>query len=239
MILKRLSINFKKQDWFSVAVELCIVILGIYLGFQVTAWHSNQQAKVAESRLLMRLGEDLSNLQSQNTKVSERLDEQLKKVELALEFTRNADSWQSDHITWRKYLRPVMGYPDPVAELPVYEEIVATAQLSSIQNQSFRTALTRFAHQLDNTSDANKAFTTLYGSAYQNIFNHLVDVQEFPALVEQTQESRRMQLVRDLHTVKNTLTLVRIYTVQIVNQIKELRASLSQPIAAQQNELAE
>ena len=39
MILRRLSDAFRKQDWFTVAVEILIVLLGVFLGLQVNNWN--------------------------------------------------------------------------------------------------------------------------------------------------------------------------------------------------------
>jgi len=227
LILRRFVNNIKKQDWFSVLLELVIVILGIYLGFQVTEWQANHEAEVAESRLLLRLGEDLKNLESENNKVIVALSKQLNRFEATLDFARNPDSWKRDYTFWRKQLQPIMGYPAPVVKLPVYEEIVATAQLSNIKNHSFRSALTRFSHKLNNTDKSNGEFLTLYGSAYQNIFNHLVDLQEFPERISGSNEDARAQLMRDLHTMKNTISLLRIFTKSITKQAKELRIELA------------
>ena len=40
MILRRLTDSFRKQDWFTVAVETLIVVLGVFLGLQVNNWNA-------------------------------------------------------------------------------------------------------------------------------------------------------------------------------------------------------
>lgn len=47
MILRRLTDALRNQDWFTVAVELLIVVLGVFLGLQVNNWN---EARVAEQR---------------------------------------------------------------------------------------------------------------------------------------------------------------------------------------------
>ena len=47
MILRRITEAFRKQDWFTVAVETLIVVLGVFLGIQLGNWgtwpcHSRQ-----------------------------------------------------------------------------------------------------------------------------------------------------------------------------------------------------
>jgi len=39
MILQRISTAIRQQNWFAVALEFVIVIAGVVIGFQVTAWN--------------------------------------------------------------------------------------------------------------------------------------------------------------------------------------------------------
>lgn len=46
MIFRRITANFRKQDWTAVAVELVIVVLGVFIGLQAQEWaaaHAEQQ----------------------------------------------------------------------------------------------------------------------------------------------------------------------------------------------------
>ncbi|MAL10117.1 MAG: hypothetical protein CMF74_10695 [Maricaulis sp.] len=47
MILARISRAIREQNWFAVAIEFVIVILGVVIGFQVTAWNA---ARASEAR---------------------------------------------------------------------------------------------------------------------------------------------------------------------------------------------
>lgn len=46
MILRRITANFRRQDWTAVVVELLIVVLGVFIGLQAQEWataHAEQQ----------------------------------------------------------------------------------------------------------------------------------------------------------------------------------------------------
>ena len=45
MILRRLTDAFRKQDWFTVAVETLIVVLGVFLGIQLGNWNEARVEK--------------------------------------------------------------------------------------------------------------------------------------------------------------------------------------------------
>jgi len=52
-ILGRLSQAVREQNWFAVALEVLIVVLGVVIGFQVTAW-GNERAERAQEQVLLR-----------------------------------------------------------------------------------------------------------------------------------------------------------------------------------------
>ncbi len=58
MILRRISDAFRKQDWFTVAVETLIVVLGVFLGLQVNNWNAAHARHVQEQVYLERLADD-------------------------------------------------------------------------------------------------------------------------------------------------------------------------------------
>ena len=43
MILRRLAEGVRQQDWFTVVVEVLIVVVGIFLGLQVDDWNEGRQ----------------------------------------------------------------------------------------------------------------------------------------------------------------------------------------------------
>ncbi len=58
-ILGRLSDAVREQNWFAVALELLIVIFGVVIGFQITAWGQTRADRDREQGYLERIHEDL------------------------------------------------------------------------------------------------------------------------------------------------------------------------------------
>lgn len=59
MILRRIAHAVRQQQWTSVLIELVIVILGVFLGFQVSDWANERANRSAEVRHLEEIAEDL------------------------------------------------------------------------------------------------------------------------------------------------------------------------------------
>jgi len=59
MILRRLTANLRAQNWTGVAIELAIVIVGVFIGLQAANWnqerHQRQETKVLLSQLQVEL----------------------------------------------------------------------------------------------------------------------------------------------------------------------------------------
>lgn len=59
MIQRRITDAFQKQDWFTVAVETLIVVLGVFLGLQVNNWNEARAERAREVVHLANLAEDV------------------------------------------------------------------------------------------------------------------------------------------------------------------------------------
>lgn len=79
-ILGRLARAVREQNWFAVFLEFAIVVLGVVIGFQVTAWGDERAAREQEQALLAGLKVEflqvLVDLQRQ-VEVHERVQEAL------------------------------------------------------------------------------------------------------------------------------------------------------------------
>lgn len=59
MILRRIAHHLRQQQWTAVLIELVILVLGVFLGFQVTDWANERADRAAEARHLEEIAEDL------------------------------------------------------------------------------------------------------------------------------------------------------------------------------------
>ena len=59
MILSRIARHMKQQHWTAVFIELVIVILGVFIGLQVSNWNEQRQDRGLEKQYLQRLHVDI------------------------------------------------------------------------------------------------------------------------------------------------------------------------------------
>jgi hypothetical protein len=61
MILRSITKHVKEQNWFAVALDFCIVVIGILMAFQITEWNEARSKQSLKSYYLQRLESDLSS----------------------------------------------------------------------------------------------------------------------------------------------------------------------------------
>ena len=61
MLLRRFTQHIKEQNWFAVGLDVLVVIVGIFLGMQVTEWNDAINDRDVEQVYLKRLMADAEN----------------------------------------------------------------------------------------------------------------------------------------------------------------------------------
>ena len=164
MILRRLTRHVKDQNWFAVALDFCIVVLGILIAFQITSWNEARQDRRDEQRYLAELLRDM------NVNMARTREHQLSTlqrlavaekilVEIDLEYDRPqfwpeiADEASPDP--------EFIGYPYAALTTSVYlvaadstfEELIQTGRIGVISNRELVSELTEFYNEIEQYSN--------------------------------------------------------------------------------------
>ena len=145
MILQRLATSIRKQDWFTVAIETLIVVLGVFIGLQVNNWNAARADRAEERQLLGRLGDEVHTLldiqKSESAYHSPRYDAMLEIHPLLFDETpQRALSDVECHLIALSHWLPA-----PSDELPTLEEAIATGRIGLITDESVKANLRDFA----------------------------------------------------------------------------------------------
>ena len=88
MILRRLAQNLKQQHWTAIGIELAIVVLGVFIGMQVSNWNEERRDRALERQYLERLREDFASSVSRAQDSIEAMESQGRKATLMLDSLR-------------------------------------------------------------------------------------------------------------------------------------------------------
>jgi len=136
MILRRLVAHLGQQNWTAVAIELLIVILGVFLGMQVSNWNqdrtTNQQAAVFTEHLKADLREEDWRYQLMITYYGEVRTNAERAVD-ALDGTAPL----ADEALLVSAYRATQ-YKQGLRRRSTYDELISTGTIGLIRDQSLR-----------------------------------------------------------------------------------------------------
>jgi hypothetical protein len=61
MILRRLTENLRAQNWTAITIEFVIVVIGVFVGTQVSNWNQERLGKLATNKMLDQLRPEIQN----------------------------------------------------------------------------------------------------------------------------------------------------------------------------------
>jgi hypothetical protein len=61
MILRRLTENLRAQNWTAITIEFVIVVIGVFVGTQVSNWNQGRLEKLATNKMLAQLRPEIQN----------------------------------------------------------------------------------------------------------------------------------------------------------------------------------
>ena len=154
MILRRISRHVREQNWFAVVIDTLIVIVGVVVGFQVTAW-GNERANRAEEQDLLR------GLQAEFTEVLADLDVQIGKhrrierdVATILDALAEAERSGARFATVAETTLAWALVPTTTQfSQGVLDGMLTTGRLGLIRDQELRTALSEWAGVLADVTE--------------------------------------------------------------------------------------
>ncbi|MEE2526596.1 hypothetical protein V0U79_09475 [Hyphobacterium sp. HN65] len=178
MILSRLSQALRTQNWLAVALEFAIVVLGVYLAFQLATWSEARQQDAEATRLQEQL----------EIEVSAAVDE----IESWIAYRTEAVSELHDAILTIQSNDPERGLSEQECEaiwgshiviwndvrLVTLDEIIATGRLSILPDTRLRRALLEYRNE-NSIGNSRRAFIAADLSNVVDTF-----AEEMPRFIE-------------------------------------------------------
>ena len=192
-LLGRLSKALREQNWTAVAVELVIVVVGVVIGFQVTAWGQERANHDKEQTYLRQLAADLA--ETERLIVREDSSRYARTFPSARKLLRSfghdpkppADSilvWFPR--VWRiGFLRPVLG---------TASSLVSSGNIDLIRDDSLRSAIITYLDLNEQLMEEQRLLRDNVEAAGQRITRR-VDLSEYALLTasDSAREARSQQ----------------------------------------------
>lgn len=164
MILRRLATAFRKQDWFTVAVETLIVVFGVFIGLQVNNWNEARQDQAVAAQFELSLITDAEIILSDaQAKIAFMEDAFEAMTELQDLFSQKDAAFDEAEIMDR--LPFALNLPSHPDRAPSIIEAVANRDLRLVRNEDLRLAILNWDRLLQAsavTQQARREYTRAY-----------------------------------------------------------------------------
>lgn len=144
MLLRQISNNLKSQNWTAVWLDLAIVVLGIFLGLQVSQWYERQQEREMESSILERLNVEFEARSTEAAGAIQFHQDEINSLNLILQSLKAGSIDDSKNSQFRDGLQSAMSYDVGPSRSGTYIEILSSGQFRLLRDQQLRSALSSY-----------------------------------------------------------------------------------------------
>lgn len=149
MILRRVIKHVRNQEWTAIAIDLLIVVVGVYIGIQAQAWNAERENRKIEHQYLLNLHDEILNMIDSDSDRVANIKGQLDALtavmtqlagpgeEMRLS-KEHCNAISASHIYFGKVFVP-----------PTIEELLSTGRLQLIRNNALRSEMVSFSQAVE------------------------------------------------------------------------------------------
>lgn len=140
MLLRSLTKHVRDQNWFAVALDFFIVVLGILLAFQITNWSEARSDRAQEQQIIERLYTDFEKLGRDASTSVELMEPIVDEIEPIKQLIINGSN-KTDLQRLQEFYDSSFGFPSVVGLSDAYEQLVSSGDMNLLLNDELRSAL--------------------------------------------------------------------------------------------------
>jgi hypothetical protein len=156
VLLRRITEHVKAQNWTAVALDFLIVVVGVFIGIQVSNWNGNQADERAYQDAMHRLaGESAETLRSVE-EVRTNINAMLSDVQPAIDVLRNCRINADAEAIVNRGLNTIRSSRALGASTIAIDQLVDDQRLLNQQGDAERVALRQYytnLHELNSTAE--------------------------------------------------------------------------------------
>lgn len=154
MLLRSLTRHVKNQNWFAVWLDFVIVVVGVFVGIQVSNWNDSVRLQALEQSYLSRLAADLANSKTDFEIEVRFADESRSKISQFLEAIHNPSTSDEDLVRFAGfYFTDGIFLADFRPSQATFDDLKATGNLEIIRDLQLREALIALHYWYDDSVD--------------------------------------------------------------------------------------
>ena len=149
MLLRRITEHVKVQNWTAVALDLFIVVIGVFIGLQVANWNDARREFAATERYLVRLEDDLTNMRAQIESEVEFASQLHNGSILAFRSLRSCEFDPADAEQIKLTFEAYQTAPAPYVYRTAFDEMMSSGTFASLPNEALKTKVSALYSSTD------------------------------------------------------------------------------------------
>ncbi|WP_428408916.1 hypothetical protein [Hyphococcus sp.] len=162
MILRRVIEHVKAQNWTAVALDFVIVVVGVFIGIQVSNWNAVQHERKREAQIVGNLISDLNEIERIANRTAEIYDGRVKSGIRLMTFLRSDAARPADQAQFEDDLGAVSSAFPAIARSPTIIELLASGNTGLIRDDELRLAIIKFDREMISAEAANAGILDLW-----------------------------------------------------------------------------
>jgi hypothetical protein len=141
MLLRSMTKHVKEQNWFAVFLDFIIVVVGVFIGIQVSNWNTDAGNRMQEHGYIIRLHEDIEESIVNQTRDLNFLNMQLADQSIVLKSLDSCAVASEDSIPFQRAINMLGFINKPRFSRRTVDEMAASGQTGIIKNIKIQTEL--------------------------------------------------------------------------------------------------
>ncbi len=141
MIIRRLAGALREQNWFTVVMEVMIVVVGIFIGLQVDGWNEGRKKQQNIEAQLLRIADDAAVLLTETDRLIVGFDNRIARAQIALEVLDGTSLTEANTRTFERALDESYQLNEVEVDLPGLDILMNTGEIDQVADANVRTAL--------------------------------------------------------------------------------------------------
>lgn len=178
MLLRRIIEHVKTQNWTAIGLDFAIVVIGVFVGLQVSNWNETRQLQNDEYATLVRLqaeAEDVVTFWQEEVFFSNQVSANRRQL---LEVLARGQVNEEERGAVDDAFMRLGHYPANNPPRTVYNELVASGGLKLISDAATREAVSVYVTQLEFIDGQLTQFRTNLPGLHEAFQNHIFSVYE-------------------------------------------------------------
>lgn len=199
MIIRRLVQSIREQNWFSVVLEVAVVVVGIFIGLQVDDWNQQRIEQERDQRALALFVDELQLMVEEATFDKDFVNEYLEAILRGTEIALNCEASEADRAALVTAIGNTLNWRVPDIRPSGLAEIGNSGTLGRIGNVELMRAVGEINQFIKMFDDSMDLIGPQYGQAWEMLAPYLVI--EHPIRIEKRPEGIERQPVPMYMTV--------------------------------------